>query len=96
MNQKVYIYATDDANKSQETIGFITRIADVPDMTTHLYQVEVAIDAQSKLSVGEVVTCEVAIGKCTGVDIPLKAVTVDDKNYVYVVHNEATASKKIC
>lgn len=95
LNQKVYIYATDDANKSQETIGFITRIADVPDMTTHLYQVEVAIDAQSKLSVGEVVTCEVAIGKCTGgVDIPLKAVTVDDKNYVYVVHNEATASKK--
>lgn len=73
--------------------GTINRISDVPDRTTHLYEVEVSIEGSDIFLVGEIVQCDIVVGSFVGIDIPMSAVMIDDVNYVYV-DNDGIATKR--
>lgn len=64
--------------------GEISMISDVPDKSTHLYEVEIAIHSSDVFLVGEIVQCDIVIGSYVGIDIPMDAVMIDNTNYVYV------------
>ncbi len=71
--------------------GTITRMADVPDPDTHLYEVAVLIETTDKLLVGEIVDCQIITGQQAGILVPIEAVIVNGETYVYVMKdNKAT------
>lgn len=63
--------------------GVVSRKANIPDVTTHLYPLEVALDDQDLL-MGEIVECEIIVGQKEGILIPIDSVIVDTETYVYV------------
>jgi multidrug efflux pump subunit AcrA (membrane-fusion protein) len=69
--------------------GLISRKSNIPDSSTHLYQLEVTLDEQDLL-MGEIVECEIVVGEKKGILIPIEAVIVDGETYVFIqVDNEA-------
>ncbi|MDF1616759.1 efflux RND transporter periplasmic adaptor subunit [Petrocella sp. FN5] len=63
--------------------GVVSRKSNIPDLTTHLYQLEVSLNEQDFL-MGEIVECEIIVGQKEGILIPIESVIVDGETYVYI------------
>lgn len=74
--------------------GSITRMADVPDADTHLYEVAVLSETTDKLLIGEIVDCRIITGQQSGILVPIDAVIVNGETYVYVMEDQL-AKKRI-
>jgi len=74
--------------------GLVSRKSNIPDITTHLYQLEVSID-EAHLLMGEIVECEIVLGQKEGIIIPIESVIVDEETYVYVQVENRARRKKI-
>jgi len=74
--------------------GHIIRKSNIPDPTTHLYQLEVSLDEQDLL-MGEIVECDIIVGEKEGILIPIEAVIVDGETYVYVQVDHEARRKNI-
>ena len=74
--------------------GVVSRKSNIPDVTTHLYPLEVALDDQDLL-MGEIVECEIIVGQQEGILIPIDSVIVDTETYVYVQVDHEARRKNI-
>ncbi len=75
--------------------GEVFRIAEIPDETHFLYEVEVDFDA-SGLKTGEIVSCSLITGTNEGVTVPISAVMNDGIDYVYLaVEGKAMLQKVV-
>lgn len=91
------IYAGQKAHLSAEGTkidGQVTRIAEIPDEHHFLYEVEVKIE-NNPFIIGEIVRCDLVIGKKEVIQIPIFAIMNDGIDYVYCVNNEVATIKKI-
>lgn len=79
----------------REGTGVVSRIADVPDANTHLYEVEVTIDQKDLFLIGEIIKCNIMVGTNHGIMIPINSVVIDEDNYVYIVKDHKANKKKI-
>lgn len=78
----------------QRINGLVSRKSNIPDISTHLYQLEVSVDHQDLL-MGEIVECEIVVGQKEGILIPIEAVIVDGETYVYVQVDHEARRKNI-
>ena len=63
--------------------GSITRLTEVPDASTHLYEIEATLK-NSDLLIGEIVKCQILIGEASGVIIPIESILNDGEDFVYL------------
>ncbi|MBF4691579.1 efflux RND transporter periplasmic adaptor subunit [Fusibacter ferrireducens] len=63
--------------------GSITRLAEVPDASTHLYEIEATLK-NSDLLIGEIVECRLLIGEASGVIIPIESILNDGEDFVFL------------
>jgi len=63
--------------------GEISRLAEVPDADTHLYEVEAVLDTKTLL-IGQIATCNIIIDQSKGVKIPITSILNDETDYVYI------------
>lgn len=75
-----------------EVEGHIIKIADIPDTTTMLYNVEISVNTDS-FKVGSVVEVKVPVEERRGIWIPIQFLKIDTGEFVYVAE-EGRAIKK--
>ncbi len=78
--------------KEQE--GVVKRIAEIPDESHFLYEVEVALSDEDYL-IGELVDCRLVLGERTAVTIPVTAIMNDGIDYVYLAEDGKAIIRKI-
>ncbi len=71
----------------RELKGKISKIKDVPEEETMLYNIEIDIK-EDAFKLGEIVKCKIKVGELEGIRIPMNAVLRDKIDYVYVVSDE--------
>lgn len=81
-------------NNGQVANGEVIRIAQVPDKNTHLYEVVIEAKDSGKHLVGAIVACDIIIGTDKGIKVPMKAIVIDEQDYVYIVKDNH-ASKRV-
>ncbi len=78
--------------KEQE--GEVNRIAEIPDESHFLYEVEVALSDKEYL-IGELVDCRLVLGERSAVTIPVTAIMNDGIDYVYLAEDGKAIIRKI-
>lgn len=89
IGQKVHIIAHGEVKEGQ-----VQRIAEIPDESHFLYEVEVALTDHDYL-VGELVECQLLLGEQSAVTIPVTAIMNDGIDYVYLAEEERVVIRKI-
>ncbi len=75
-------------------IGKITNISQTPNHQTGTFDIEITID-NNPLEFGSIVKVEIINESETGVWIPITSIMIDDKDYVYVAHNDKVERRNI-
>lgn len=91
------IYVGQIAHLSSEGVkidGKVTRIAEIPDEQHFLYEVEVKIE-NNPFVIGEIVRCDLVIGKKEVIQIPIFSIMNDGIDYVYCVEEQVATIKQI-
>jgi len=92
---KIFVGQTAEVISNEGTVkGEVTRIAEIPDQTHFLYEVEVQLSTNS-LKLGEIVECNLLLGKQEVVKVPIFAIMNDGIDYVYLVQDTIATVKKI-
>lgn len=89
IGQKVHVLSD---GKEQE--GEVSRIAEIPDESHFLYEVEVALADEDYL-IGELVDCGLVLGERSAVTIPVTAIMNDGIDYVYLAEDGKAMIRKI-
>lgn len=82
-----------EVNQEQRE-GLVERIAEIPDDSHFLYEVEIALLNDTYL-IGELVKCELVLGQRTAVTIPVTAIMNDGIDYVYLAEDNRAIIRKI-
>lgn len=88
IGQKVTIYGDTD-----EVEGLVTRIAEIPDQSHFLYEVEVSI--AEEMLVGAIVTCHLSLGQIPVIQVPIQVIQNDGIDYVYIMEEGLAVLRKI-
>lgn len=80
------------SGKSYE--GEVVRVAQIPDVATFLYEVEINLPS-SEFIVGEIVICELLLGEKNVVTIPVTTIMNDGIDYVYLAVEGIAKIKKV-
>lgn len=89
IGQRVHVLSN---GKKQE--GEVNRIAEIPDESHFLYEVEVALSHEDYL-IGELVDCGLVLGERSAVTIPVTAIMNDGIDYVYLAKDGKAMIRKI-
>lgn len=89
IGQPVHVVLKDD-----NTDGEVIRIAQVPDSSHYLYEVEISLPGEDYV-VGEIASCELIMGQRDVVTIPVKAIMNDGIDYVYVASEAKVTVRQI-
>lgn len=81
-------------SNNKEAVGQIAKIADVPDQTTMLYNVEIALD-EMPFKVGSIVEVKIPMETNEGIWIPIQYIKIDSSEYVYVASEDRVERKGI-
>lgn len=92
---ELYIGKEVNVIANSETVkGTIGKIADVPDQTTMLYNVEIELEGQP-FKVGSIAEVTIPIETSEGVWIPIQYIKIDSEEYVYIVEEEQAKRRPI-
>lgn len=89
VGQKVHVLS-----EGEEQTGEVSRIAEIPDESHFLYEVEVALADEDYL-IGELVDCQLVLGERSVVTIPVTAIMNDGIDYVYLAEDGKAVIRKI-
>ena len=78
----------------KEVEGEVTNIAQVPDMESRTYNIEITLP-KSTFVIGSLVTAQLEIGREKGIWIPITSILSSGGDYVYVVEEEIAVKRKI-
>lgn len=74
--------------------GKITRLAEVPDAATHLYEVEANLD-QKDLLVGEIIHLNIIVGQEKAMVVPIETIQNDGEDFVFVLEGDKVVRKVV-
>lgn len=74
--------------------GKVVRIAEIPDQSHFLYEVEVALD-RDDFKVGEIVQCSLSLKKIEVILVPISAIMNDGIDYVFVARDGVATIQKV-
>ena len=74
--------------------GLVERIAEIPDESHFLYEVEIALADQDYL-IGALVECKLVLGEQSAVTIPVTAIMNDGIDYVYLAEDGRAVIRKV-